>query len=248
LVAISSGDVYLAYGRLLGTEPGPPEPVPLHEDAPLRQQLYPYRATAAGPSDWTFHYDKILAERAVMANPALPGTVLRLPAVYGPGDPYHRFRPYIKRIEDGRSAILLNEMQAAWRWTHGYVENVAEAIALAVTDTRAAGRIYNIGEEETPTVADRIRHISRLENWTGKVVQLPGDRVPLHLKPPYEPRQDLVIDTRSFRHQLGFTESVSRDEGMRRTIAWESMLPSEPGDPGAPEYAAEDAALGYRST
>src|SRR5215210_4832495 len=85
IVAISSGDVYRAYGRLLGTEPGPPEPVPLNEEAALRSSLFPYRHTAAGPMDWTFHYEKILVERVVLGAPSLPGTVLRLPAVYGPG-------------------------------------------------------------------------------------------------------------------------------------------------------------------
>ena len=43
LVVISSGDVYRAYGRLLRTEPGPPDPVPLTEESPLREKLYPYR-------------------------------------------------------------------------------------------------------------------------------------------------------------------------------------------------------------
>jgi nucleoside-diphosphate-sugar epimerase len=243
LVAISSGDVYRAYGRLLGSEPGPPEPVPLDEDAPLRETLYPYRAGSAGPSDWTFHYEKILAERAVMDNSALPGTVLRLPAVYGPGDPYHRLRPYIKRMEDRRPAILLDEAQASWRWSHGYVENVADAVALAVVDERAAGRIYNIGEDETPTTAERIQQIGQLEEWTGRVVELPAARVPSHLKTPYEPRQDLVVDTRRVRHELGFTEVVSREEGIRRTIAWERTRSPESGDPSPAEYAVEDEVL-----
>ena len=66
LVAISSGDVYLAYGRLLGSEPGPTEPTPLKETAALRERLYPYREGAAGPADWTYHYEKILVERAVL--------------------------------------------------------------------------------------------------------------------------------------------------------------------------------------
>jgi nucleoside-diphosphate-sugar epimerase len=242
IVAISSGDVYRAYGRLLGSEPGPPEPVPLDEDAPLRQTLYPYRGTAAGPSDWTFHYEKILVERAVLASAALPGTVLRLPAVYGPGDSYHRLRPYIKRMEDGRRAILLDEAQAGWRWSHAYVENVAHAIALAVTDDRAAGRTYNVGEDEAPTTAERVRQISEVEEWTGKVVQLPAERMPPHLRTSYETRQDLVVDTRRIRTELGFTEPVSRQEGVHRTIAWEREHPPETGDPGTREYAAEDAA------
>src|SRR5690349_13239697 len=37
VVAISSADVYRAYGRLLGLETGAPDPVPIHEDAPLRE-------------------------------------------------------------------------------------------------------------------------------------------------------------------------------------------------------------------
>ena len=47
LVALSSGDVYRAYGRLLGTEPGPPEPLPLDEAAALREIFFPYRSTAS---------------------------------------------------------------------------------------------------------------------------------------------------------------------------------------------------------
>src|SRR5215208_5623776 len=105
IVAISSGDVYRAYGRLLGSEPGPPEMVPLSEDAALRENLFPYRHAASGPADWMYHYEKILVERVLFAG-RLPATVLRLAAVYGPGDPYRRFRPYIKRMQDGRAVIL----------------------------------------------------------------------------------------------------------------------------------------------
>jgi nucleoside-diphosphate-sugar epimerase len=243
IVALSSGDVYRAYGRLLGSEPGPPEPVPLDEDAALRERFFPYRGAAAGPSDWTYHYEKILVERAVLSSTALPGTVLRLPAVYGPGDSYHRLRSYIKRMEDGRPAILLEEAQAAWRWSHGYVENVAQAIALAVVDKRAAGRTYNLGEAAVPTLADRIRQMGDLAAWRGTIATLPAERLPAHLRPPYEARQDLVVDTGRLRAELGFSEPVPWEEGVRRTMEWERANPSEAGDPGAAEYAAEDAAL-----
>jgi nucleoside-diphosphate-sugar epimerase len=88
-------------------------------------------------------------EEAVMDDPAIPGTVLRLPMVYGPGDPLHRFFPLLKRFADGRSFILLADDLAAWRGPRGYVENVAHAIALAATSDQAAGRIYNVCEEPT---------------------------------------------------------------------------------------------------
>jgi nucleoside-diphosphate-sugar epimerase len=244
VVAISSGDVYLAYGRLLGSEPGPPEPVPLKEDAALREILYPYRGSAAGPADWTYHYEKILVERAVLASAAPVGTVLRLPAVYGPGDPYRRLRSYVRRMDDGRPAVLLETAQAAWRWSHGYVENVAQAIALAVLDERTSGRIYNLGESSVPTMAQRVRVLGQVAGWDGAIVPLPDDRLPQHLRAPYQPRQDLVLDVGRLRTELDFTEPLSVEEGLRRTVAWERANPPATGDPTGAEYAAEDVALG----
>jgi nucleoside-diphosphate-sugar epimerase len=241
IVALSSGDVYRAYGRLLGSEPGPAEPVPLGEDAQLRETLYPYRASAAGPTEWTYHYEKILAERALFES-SLPATVLRLPAVYGPGDPQRRFRPYIKRMLDGRPYILLDQLQAAWRWTHGYVENVALAIVQAVTSDHAAGRVYNVGEAETPTFAERIQRIGRLLGWRGTLMPMDSERLPLHLRISYEARQDLVTDSRRVRIELGYLEEVEEEAGLRRTIESEASIARAPGDPLAAEYAAEDAA------
>ncbi len=84
-VVISSQDVYRAYGRLLGAEPGPPDVTPLSEDAPLRERLYPHRQEQPraedDPARWMDMYEKILVERTVMAEPALPCAVIRLPAV-----------------------------------------------------------------------------------------------------------------------------------------------------------------------
>ena len=64
-----------------------------------------------------------------MGDTSLPGTILRLPMVYGPGDYQHRLFSYLKRMDDKCPAILMDETEAHWRWTHGYVENVADAIA-----------------------------------------------------------------------------------------------------------------------
>jgi nucleoside-diphosphate-sugar epimerase len=154
IVVISSGDVYRAYGQLLGTEPGPVEPTPLVEDAPLRSVLFPYRDQAQGPDDFLYAYDKIPVERIVLSNPELPGTVLRLPMTYGPGDPFRRCSPYLKRMVDGRPAIRLDAGLARWKTPRGYVENVAAAIALVVEDDRAAGRVYNVSEPISFSEAD----------------------------------------------------------------------------------------------
>ena len=139
-VVISSADVYRAYGRFIGLESGPVEPTPLGEDAPLRTALFPYRQQAKGPDDFNYSYDKIPVERIVLGDPNLPATVLRLPMVHGPGDLYHRLSAYLKRMDDRRPAILVDEGLARWKCPRGYVDNVAAAIALAVVDDRAMGR------------------------------------------------------------------------------------------------------------
>src|SRR5215475_12804657 len=51
-VVISSGDVYRAYGCLMGLEAGPPAHVPLPESAPLRKSRYPYRKMAPTVVHW----------------------------------------------------------------------------------------------------------------------------------------------------------------------------------------------------
>jgi nucleoside-diphosphate-sugar epimerase len=240
IVAISSQDVYRAYDRVTRRDPGPPDRVPLTEDAPLREKLYPYERE--GLED----YEKILVERVVMGARDLPGTVLRLPAVYGPGDYRHRLFEYLKRMDDGRPAILLGEGMASWRWTHGYVENVALAVALAVGDERAAGRVYNVGEPDPPSWADWVREIGRAAGWTGEVAVVPENLLPEHLDWGLDTEQHWVADTGRLRRELGYRETVPRDEALRRTVEWEREHLPEKLEPASFDYAAEDAALASR--
>src|ERR1039458_10389884 len=97
-------------------------------------------------------YDKIPVERAVLSDPDLPGTVLRLPMIYGPGDRLRRFQPVLKRLDEGPRPMLFEEQFAAWRSPRGYVENVAAALALAAVSPHSAGRVYNVAE--TPAFSD----------------------------------------------------------------------------------------------
>jgi nucleoside-diphosphate-sugar epimerase len=152
VVMLSSLDVYRAIAISHGMDGGPLQEVPLTEESELRRSLHPYTPESLRRTrelyPWvTDDYDKIPAERVVMNDPELPGTVLRLPMVYGPGDRQHRFYPVVKRVDDGRRHMIFAETLAAWRAPRGYVENVAAAIALAATDSRAARRIYNVCEE-----------------------------------------------------------------------------------------------------
>ena len=253
LVAISSQDVYAAFGRVNRKEPGPPEPLPITEDSPLRSNLYPYRSEPSrspdDPQSWMDSYDKILAERILLHAPDLPTTVLRLPAVYGPRDQQHRTFAFLKRMDDGRPAIILDEGLAHWRWTHGYVENVAAAIALAVVNKKAMRRIYNVGELHTLTQEEWVRQIAQAAGWQGRIVVVSPDRVPSELLDAMWNMQDantdqhFVADTTRIREELGYVEPISLDVAMQRTIAWERANPPAEIDPKAFDYVAEDAVL-----
>ncbi len=247
VVAISSQDVYRAYGRVNGTEPGPADPTPLTEDSPLRERLYPYRGdTPRAPNDPTRlfdDYEKILVERVIMSDPGLPGTVLRLPMIYGPHDYQHRVHQYLRRMDDGRPAIVVSDQMARWRWTRDYVENTAAAIALAITDDRAAGQIYNIGEMPALTLAEWIERIGLIAGWDGEVVVAPDYQLPEDMRAQAGFDQDLVADSSRIRDELGYQQPVPLDEALRETIVWERANPPAHADPPQPDYNTEDAIL-----
>jgi nucleoside-diphosphate-sugar epimerase len=240
VVMISSVDVYRAYGRLHGTEPGPLELLPLTEDAPLRERLYPYRGERGGRLD---DYDKIPAERAIMSDAQIAGTVLRLPAVHGERDYQHRLYMELARMDAGRPAILVQEDMLHWRWCRGYAGNVADAIALAVSDERAAARVYNVAEPEALTQEAWLRAVARIAGWHGEIVAAPKDVLPEHLRSSNNYAQHMDVDSSRIRRDLGYAERVPSEEGIARAIAWERTHPPARIDPRWTDFAAEDAAL-----
>ncbi|MGG1660474.1 NAD-dependent epimerase/dehydratase family protein [Brevibacillus sp. NRS-1366] len=223
VVAISSVDVYRAFGRLNGIETGPIEEGPLTEESPLCEKRYPFRGIREERGD----YDKVLVEQIVMGHESLPGTIVRLPMVYGPGDYQHRPYPYLQQMRDGRQTILLEEGFASWRWARGYVEDMVEAICLAATDERAKGQIYHVGEIDCLSMQEWIERIGTVMGWQGKVVSVSATDLPAHLVPKLESRQHIQLDTGKIRRELGYKERFSAVEAMRRTIEWELANPPE---------------------
>lgn len=220
-VVISSCEVYRAYGKLHLAEAGPPDPIPLNEDAPLRESRYPYRGRKDLSVNTTF-YDKILVEQTLTAQCELPVAILRYSAVYGPHDPYRRFQAWLDQMAAG-DEIRLAADYAAWRWTHGYVEDMAAAAVLAATHERAAGRIYNVGGLHAPTTAETIEELGRAAGWKGRVVTVPPSEIAEDQRSPHphDFSHHIAIDSSRIRAELGYREIVPREEGLRRTIEWE---------------------------
>ena len=248
VVAISSMDAYRAMGIIHGIEPGPLQEMPLNEESELRTQTNTYSPEGMKKVREIYpwvddQYDKVPMEQAVLNDCDLYATVLRLPMVYGPGDPLHRFHAILKRMDDGRRQIIFADDVAGYRTPRGYVDNVGAAIALAATSEKAAGRVYNICEAESFSELEWARKIADAMDWKGEFVVLPRDHAPKHLLFPGNTAQHLAASSERIRRELGYREPIDEVEAIRRTIEWERAH-----QPAAPHlmpfnYEEEDAAL-----
>jgi nucleoside-diphosphate-sugar epimerase len=233
-LVLTSCDVYRAFARLWRSEPGPPDPLPLTEESPVRRKAAPDRAPAR------VDFDNVEVEEEVLCDVGFPVTSLRLPATYGPGDAQHRLYEYVRRMDDTRPAILIDERFADWRWARGYVEDVAAAIALAAADERASGRVYNVAQLEAYSETQWARIVADAHGWQGEILALPPAILPESLHSDLDERQEYVVSSGLIRGELGYEERVSLTEGLRRTIEWERANPPEGVEL---DYAAEDEAL-----
>lgn len=219
LAIISSLDVYLAFAVSFDQETDPtivPERIQT-ETAPLRRNLL--------AEDW--EYEKILVEQAAAEAPELPVTIFRLPVIYGPGDNQHRVGQVLinllEKIAANQGKALHGLSAAATfqpltlslgahmkrRMSRGYAENLAATIALAITDERSKGQIFNLGEAKP---------LSGVE-WTQLIAKLLNIELNLTVEDGAEPFP-MVVDTSKIR-QLSGAEIISQAEAIMRTIRWE---------------------------
>ncbi|MBS4171720.1 NAD-dependent epimerase/dehydratase family protein [Bacillus sp. FJAT-49736] len=214
-VALSSADVYQAYGRLIGIEKGDFTTDNLTEESPVRAVIYPYRGVSK-EDDWRYHYDKILVEQQFMKKSPVPSTVLRLPMIYGPNDRQFRLSQYLKTMKTS-DEINLHSTEAKWRTSRGFVENVAYAITLAIVNPKAANQIYNVAEDFAFTELEWVKTIKEHYKWDGQIlVEDTGVA-----SDGFNPEQHLVISSKKIRTELGYKEIVPFEEGIQQTISWE---------------------------
>jgi nucleoside-diphosphate-sugar epimerase len=214
VVVLSSQDVYAAFDAVHG-HPAPATVATLDESAPLGI-AFPYRGTSyAGAED----YDKKEVEAVFRAatDDGIPSAiVLRLPAVYGPRDDQRRFGAIVDAISDLRPLPCAGG--ARWRWTHADVRDVGHAIVLAAEKARAKFAVYNVGEEETPTMHARVLAIAR---EMGRDVTFRETDGPL--PEPFRilgRAPDVVTSSAKIRAELGFAEATTEAQRMRDLVHW----------------------------
>jgi nucleoside-diphosphate-sugar epimerase len=211
-------------------------PVPVSEDAPTVQRL----------EDDEKGYRIVRTEQAVFAHHP-EAAHFRYPYVYGPHQLVPREWLVVRRILDGRERIIVPD-DGLTLHHHGYTENLAHALLLAVEQpVAAAGKVFNVGDEEVLSIRQVIEIIARALGERLEIVSMPFEIAvpsrPLLTQPLPTNR---VLDVGRVRADLGYRDRVPARDAVAHTARWLVEHPCLPGgeeemvltDPF--DYAAED--------
>ena len=92
------------------------------------------------------------------------------------------------------------------------MENVAAAIVKAAFHPEARNAIFNVGEEVTPTMGERLASLSRRAGEPA-------------VPPPFDYSQSLALDTGKIRAKLGYVDVVNEKTAMRELAIVSSQKP-----------------------
>ena len=145
----------------------------------LAREDDPCAPTAAYP------VSKLAAERYLLALDGLDVRVLRLPFVYGDGDPH---------IEE--AVPMMRGYPAQQRMSIAHHVDVAQAVACVLDARSPAHRIYNVTDDEAPDIATLFASV--------------GEPPPDGSAAERARQFDAVLDGRRLREELGFTPLYRR--------------------------------------
>ena len=96
-----------------------------------------------------------------------------------------------------------------------------------------------MAEQASYPEGEWVARIANITSWQGKIVIVPKGRIDM----PIDTAQHLTVDSTRIRRELGYTEIVPPEEGLRRAIAWERANPHAPVKSPPPDYEEEDRIL-----
>jgi nucleoside-diphosphate-sugar epimerase len=214
IVALSSSDVYRAYASFLDGDVT--DPVPITEDAPLRDCRLRFRERVPGRTD----YEKLDVERVWLGHGA---TILRLCAVYGPGDYLRREAPIIDRIAAGRRLIPFGPGNLLY--SRISAQEVARCVR-AVVESRPPwrGEVFNVCEPQAVTAECWAREIARALGHEIELVSVPDDQLPADLAFSRQYRQHMLLSCDKALSRLPW-RLHSRKAMLEASVHWHAAQP-----------------------
>jgi UDP-glucose 4-epimerase len=169
---------------------------------------------SVGEARWTYAVSKLAGEhmaRAYYDELGLPTVSVRPFNVYGPGQiGGGAIRAFIEAALAGQDLVIHGDGSQIRAWC--YVDDMVEALLLALEHPNAVGESFNVGNARSAvTIYDLALRIKRLTGCPGEIVFQPLHYTDVELRVP-------IVD--KARRLLGFEAKVELDEGLSRTIAW----------------------------
>jgi nucleoside-diphosphate-sugar epimerase len=161
-------------------------------------------------------------------------TILRPAAIYGPEDP-ERWVMLFRRSASGRF-MMFGDGKATYHPL--YIDNLTDALELAMTKEEAVGQTYLIADAEYYQLNDLVTEIGKAMGVKVNIVHLPFTPlwltaavveavcVPLKITPPiFRRRVDWFRQNRAFdigkaRREMGYDPQVDLQTGLERTGRW----------------------------
>lgn len=227
-VMISAVDVYANYGGLARMENPAIISRPLREDDPVRKALFPYRTLPTKPAgidpEILENYDKVPIEAAARANPSL---ILRLPAIYGPGDRQGRFAWLSAALRAG-GPINIDARTADWAQSFVYIDDAAAAVARA-TLSGITGQTFNIATWRRRTMGEWAQHFAQITGSSAQVIPAPADAKALLFERAEmtDLAYPLVLDGGRFARQFGAVEQVEEAAAIGAARAWDDKVAAD---------------------
>ena len=186
-----------------------------------------------------YGWSKMRMEQAVMARKEeIETVILRAPWFYGPNQPA-RQTLFFKMVRDGKAPLVGNGSNLR---SMTYLDNLCQAIALAVKKTDAGGRVYWIADKEPYQMRQILDTIELLlekefgQKCAHKRMRLPGIASSLayavdamlqglgfysqKIHVLSEMNKTIACSISRAERELGYRPQVSLEEGMRRSIRW----------------------------
>jgi UDP-glucose 4-epimerase len=169
---------------------------------------------SVGEARWTYAVSKLAGEHMAHAyhdELGLPAVTVRPFNVYGPGQiGGGAIRAFIEAALAGEDLIVRGDGSQIRAWC--YVDDMVEAVELALTRPAAIGQSFNIGNPRSAvTIFDLAQRVKRITGAPGEIRFEPLNYVDVELRIP---------NVEKASEQLGFNAKVELDEGLERTIAW----------------------------
>ena len=169
---------------------------------------------SVGEARWTYAVSKLAGEHMAHAyfdELGLPTVSVRPFNVYGPGQVGGgAIRAFIETALAGRDLVIHGDGSQIRAWC--YVDDMVDALLLALEHEQAVGESFNIGNARSAvTIYDLAQRIKRLSDCPGEIVFQPLHYTDVELRIP---------NVDKARDLLGFEAKVELDDGLERTIAW----------------------------